>query len=186
MIWFTSDTHFNHANIDKLSNRNFGSLEAMEAAIITNWNNVVSSGDTVYHLGDFALSSGKKDADLIDSILAKLKGNKWLISGNHDRDEVKKNTRWVKVVDYHELKIDTGGETKQKIVLFHYAMRVWNQMHRGAWMLHGHSHGNLIDVGGKILDVGTDVHKYCPISVETVKNYMETREIVFCDHHKNE
>jgi hypothetical protein len=31
----------------------------------------------------------------------------------------------------------------QPIVLCHYAMRVWNRSHHGAWHLYGHSRGNL-------------------------------------------
>ncbi len=33
----------------------------------------------------------------------------------------------------------------QPIVICHYAMRVWNRSHHGAWHLYGHSHGNLPD-----------------------------------------
>lgn len=45
-------------------------------------------------------------------------------------------------------------------------------------MLHGHSHGNLPDVGGKILDVGVDLHLYTPISLEFVRDYMNAREVM--------
>jgi calcineurin-like phosphoesterase family protein len=182
-IWFTSDTHFNHANVIGHSYRPFADLSEMTEAMIVNWNEVVAPSDTIYHLGDFALSWGKKHKEVIDQILARLNGQKWLITGNHDREEVTKNTRWTKVLNYHEIKIDLGGEHKQRVVMCHYAMRVWNQMHRGAWMLHGHSHGNITDVGGKALDVGVDVHNYRPISLEFISSFMAGREIVECDHH---
>ena len=182
-IWFTSDTHFNHENIIEYSSRPFADLAEMESAIIANWNTVVKPGDTVYHLGDFALSWGSKHRDRIDGLLSRLNGQKWLIIGNHDRDEVTKNPRWNKVVHYHELKVDLGGLHKQRIVMSHYAMRVWNQMHRGSWMLHGHSHGNLSDIGGKTMDVGVDVHNYAPISLNQVQAFMDGRSVVECDHH---
>lgn len=184
-IWFTSDTHFNHENIIEYSARPFTDLAQMEEAIIRSWNILVSPGDTVYHLGDFALSWGKRHAKVIDGLLARLNGQKWLITGNHDRAEVVKNPRWVAVKDYHEIKVDLGGEHKQRIVMSHYAMRVWNQMHRGAWMLHGHSHGNLTDIGGKTLDVGVDVHGFAPVSVEAVQAFMDGRTVVECDHHSS-
>lgn len=175
-VFFTADTHFNHANIIEYSKRPFSDLEEMTEAIIERWNRCVSKGDTVFHLGDFALSWGKKHAAVIDGLLARLNGQKWLIKGNHDREEVTKNPRWHMVKDYHELKHEG-----QRIVLCHYAMRTWSQSHRGAWMLHGHSHGNLTDIGGKTLDVGVDCFDFTPVSFEGLCWIMSQRPIV--DHH---
>ena len=183
MLWFTSDTHFNHENVIGHSRRPFSSLVEMEEALIYDWNFYVSPGDTVYHLGDFALSWGRKHAERIDQLLARLNGDKWLITGNHDRKEVTANPRWRQVLQYHELKVDIGEVHKQRIVMCHYPMRSWNQMHRGAWMLHGHSHHNLTDIGGKILDVGVDGHQYRPISFDEVFTFMNHRRIQAVDHH---
>jgi calcineurin-like phosphoesterase family protein len=185
-IWFTSDTHFNHANIIEYSRRPFVSLEEMTETMISRWNSCIKRGDTVYHLGDFALSWGARHAQTIDSLLSRLNGQKFLIVGNHDRKEVLENSRWQSVDYYRELKVDLGGVHKQRIVLCHYAIRVWNQMHRGAWMLHGHSHGSLTDIGGKILDMGVDCHDFCPVPLERVQHLMEHREFVALDHHNDE
>ena len=40
-VFFTSDTHFKHANIIKFCERPFGSIEEMNEALIANWNRVV-------------------------------------------------------------------------------------------------------------------------------------------------
>lgn len=183
MIWFTADTHFNHANIVKYSQRPFTDLEEMTETLIANWNSVVSKGDIVYHLGDFALSYGSKSAPVIDSILSRLAGSKHLIKGNHDRKEVTGNSRWASVRDYHEIKVDLGGLHKQRIVMSHYAFRVWNQCHRGAWMLHGHSHGNLPSTQGKIVDVGVDPCGYRPVGLHEIKFVLDSRPIEYLDHH---
>jgi len=158
VIWFTSDTHFNHENIVKYSNRPFTDLGEMTEVLVKNWNEVVEKGDTVYHLGDFALSYGKQSVDVIDKLLSRLNGQKHLIKGNHDRKQVLDNSRWASVRDYHEIKVDLG-------------------------MLHGHSHGNLADLGGKVLDVGVDVWNYTPVSLERLQIWMESREILTYDHH---
>ena len=181
--WFTSDPHFLHENIIKHSARPFTSAIDMEWALIEKWNTKVQRGDTIYCIGDFALSRGAKSKGYIDSILSRLNGEKWLITGNHDRKEVTKNTRWHKVVPYHEIKLNLGGIHKQRIVMCHYAMRVWNQSHRGAWMLHGHSHGDLSDIGGKTMDVGVDCHNYEPIGIPEIARYMESRTFQAVDHH---
>ena len=183
-IWFTADTHFNHSNVIKYSKRPFADLEDMTETLIASWNTTVGPGDCVYHLGDFALSWGQKHAFYINGLISGLNGTKFLVVGNHDREEVTKCPRWSKVAHYHELKVDLGGIHKQRIVLCHYAMRVWNGMHRGAWMLHGHSHGNLTDIGGRILDVGVDCHNFKPIGLDQVREYMSTREFINQDHHE--
>jgi len=185
MIWFTSDTHFNHGNIVQFCNRPYEDLAEMTAALIENWNSCVKPGDVIYHLGDFALTWGKQHDELIDSLLTQLNGNKFLITGNHDREPVTRNPRWTKVAPYHELTVDIGG-VKQPIVLCHYAMRVWNRSHYGAWMLHGHSHGTLRDLGGKILDVGVDCSGYRPVDIDTVAFIMQSRKISCDDSYSKE
>lgn len=43
----------------------------------------------------------------------------------------------------------------------HYAMRVWNQSHKGSWMLHGHSHGTLEPmVSGRVIQNMVSKKKY--------------------------
>ena len=51
--FFTSDTHFNHANIIRFCNRPFIDVAQMNETLIANWNKVVGEDDTVFHLGDF-------------------------------------------------------------------------------------------------------------------------------------
>lgn len=80
--FFTSDTHFNHTNIIRYCSRPFSSVEEMNRAMIERWNAVVGPGDTVYHLGDFAMGKASE----WPSILPQLNGaRKILIIGSHDR-----------------------------------------------------------------------------------------------------
>ena len=51
MIYFTADTHFDHANIIRFCNRPFATVEEMNETLIANWNRKVHGNDTVYILG---------------------------------------------------------------------------------------------------------------------------------------
>lgn len=85
--WFIADTHFSHANIIRYANRPFASVEEMDYALINNWNLCVSEDDQVFFLGDFGLGS----VQYLQSICAKLKGNKICIRGNHDANPNRMN-----------------------------------------------------------------------------------------------
>ncbi len=56
-IFFTADTHFNHAGALALYRRPFASVREMNAAMIQRWNATVGPDDEVWHLGDFALKT---------------------------------------------------------------------------------------------------------------------------------
>jgi calcineurin-like phosphoesterase family protein len=83
MNWFTADQHFNHENILKLFvYRKFRDVEHMNAEIIRRFNERVKHGDTVFHLGDFRVSSNGPNAH---ELKAALNGNNVYIQGNHDK-----------------------------------------------------------------------------------------------------
>ena len=78
MIYYISDLHFYHANIIKLCERPFKSVEDMNNILINNWNKTVMNDDTVYFLGDFSFKCNQNQAD---KILEQLNGKKYFIKG---------------------------------------------------------------------------------------------------------
>lgn len=200
--WFTSDTHFGHANIIRYSKRpqlrvgdtrinsigeeewvnyNIASERTVEMNefLIKKWNEVVKPNDLVYHLGDFCF--GREDS-IFDIFFRRLNGLIVFIEGNHDR-LARRNRR--KFYGYHEdgkHEIEVNGKD---ITLCHYAMRVWNKSHRGAWHLYGHSHGSLPDdPNSKSFDCGVDCMNYRPVNFEEVSQIMAKKIYVPVDHHK--
>ena len=163
MEWFTSDTHLGHKNIIVYSKRPFSHVNEMNEAIINNWNERIKPNDDVYHLGDFGLAPLFKLQEWFD----RLNGQKHLILGNHDKD-IKKVRGWVWIKDYHRLHI---GE--DRIILFHYGMRVWDRSHHGSIQLYGHSHGSLPG-DSQQLDVGVDCWNFRPVNLKEIKARLKT------------
>ena len=85
-VYFTSDTHFGHEAIIRLTKRPFSSVEEMDAVLVDGWNTTVSPEDTVYHLGDFAHRNSRSAAHYRNL----LNGTIHLILGNHDENLTRK------------------------------------------------------------------------------------------------
>lgn len=186
--WFTSDTHYYHSNIIKYCKRPYDNVTEMNEALIHNYNDVVKDNDEVYHLGDFGFAEPGK----LLEVVKRLKGKKYLILGNHDKNIRKKIDdmfqyyfEWIG--DYLDITQQdstiTGG--KQKIILCHYPLLTWNKAHHGSWMLHGHCHSNIdhLNVNTRRHDVGVDGNDYRPICYDEVKVIMMNKNYEAVDHH---
>ena len=170
MVYFTSDTPFDHANIIRFCNRPFVTIEEMNEALITNWNRKVHRDDTVYIMGDMFFRTTDPEP-----ILQRLKGKKHLIVGNHDN-------QWMKKVDldrYFETVelMKEASDGQHGFTLCHYPLLSWNHQRR-TWMIHGHIHEDtsmdfwpLIFMRENVLNAGVDVNNYEPVTfAELVEN----------------
>jgi len=182
--WFTADPHYWHTNVIKYSNRPYSSVEEMNEALIENWNKRVQPADHVYLLGDFAIIRAKgaeARRQMVDDIAKRLVGQIHLIHGNHDHQEILHCKRFCEVTIYKRIVVE-----EQPIVLHHYAYKTFHGSHKGAWNLHGHSHGSLPrDYNMFQLDVGVDVWNYAPISFEEVREEMKKHKFKPVDHHQD-
>jgi calcineurin-like phosphoesterase family protein len=196
-IFCTADTHLNHANIIRYTNRPWqhpSDFDAsgkwinkdianrrareMNEALIANWNALVGKNDIVYHLGDFAFGKCEED---FDKVFYRLNGSIIFIEGNHD---TLANENRHKFAEYHEAGLYQTVIEGTHVVMGHYAMRTWNKAHYGAYNLYGHSHNSLPDDPNALaFDVGVDCHDYKPISWATVKHIMSKKTFKPIDHH---
>ena len=156
--FFTADTHFGHGGALGLYRRPFASVSAMDAALLAGWQGVVGADDEVWHLGDFAVGR-RVDAS---GLLAALPGRKHLVTGNNDPAVVTALPGWASVQAYAEVVLDGT-----LLVLCHYAFRTWRDMGRGAWNLHGHSHGRLKPLPRQA-DVGVDARQFRPVTLAEI------------------
>lgn len=184
-IWFTSDLHFNHANIIRFCNRPWKTTEEMDEALISNWNSVVKPNDLIFDLGDFAFA----DRDKWIELLKQLNGKHYLILGNHDI------SRWPgnKVLPLferveHQLTLKIDG---RKVYLNHYPFLCYGGTYRDntskVYQLFGHTHSGpncsgldkdrLINLFPYQYDVGVDNNNYTPISWEQIKDKINNQII---------
>ena len=156
---FTADTHFGHGGALGLFRRPFASVAMMDEALVEAWNSVVGLGDTVWHLGDFAV---RPRPTRVPELLKQLHGEKHLIAGNNDGPVTRGCAGWASVRDYAEIELDG-----RRLVLCHYPLRSWNGMSRGAINLHGHSHGRMAPLLRQF-DVGVDVRGFRPVGLDVL------------------
>jgi calcineurin-like phosphoesterase family protein len=123
----------------------------MTSMMIREWNEIVMPEDTVYILGDVAFCG----ADKATGIMRSLNGRKILVEGNHDRKLLKHQPFRDCFVEIHTyLSVNYNGH---KVVMFHYPIAEFDQMHRGAVHLHGHLHGNRSGLEHyRVRDMGMD------------------------------
>lgn len=131
-VFFISDTHLGHRSIIQFEReaRPFATIEEHDEALVERWNSVVTKRDVVYHLGDVLFGRHSFET------LARLKGKKKLILGNHDR---------YPVVDYAQHFSKIAGCMKfDNHILTHIPIHPY-QFYRFDLNLHGHMHSKTLD-----------------------------------------
>lgn len=185
MIYFTSDHHMWHANIIRYCNRPFKSVEEMNEKLIQYWNETVKPDDFVYYLGDFAMAFRP-----LETILPRLHGKKYLVSGNHDfchpshkkgRQDLDKWTKKYIDAGFNGVALDSWITiADQKVLMCHfpyatdfeksqpgYRFPQYRPTNTGLWLLHGHTHGKW-KVRDRMIDIGVDSWDYKPVSIDAI------------------
>lgn len=182
MIYFISDTHFDHTNIISFCGRPFEDTEAMNYVLVRDWNNTVKPEDTVYFLGDLTFGRGRRPHKFW---LDKLNGNIIFIKGSHDYEQREGETgitvctnlvteEFPNVSFHDSLEIELDN---QKFFLVHDPDHVpsdWT-----GWVIHGHHHNNypteypLISFSAKRVNVSVELIGYKPILATTILQLME-------------
>lgn len=107
-------------------------------------------------MGDFAFGKVEDSYTILDQ----LKGQKVLITGNHDERHLKfqdfKNRFAAVKYGYHEIEVSFNGQVSM-IVLCHYPLQSWNKARYGSFHFHGHVHNHPVQLPlANMADVGID------------------------------
>lgn len=194
MMYFTSDTHFNHVNVINYCKRPYANTKEMDQALIENWNATVKKDkEYVYVLGDFAFA-GK---EYTKQILSQLKGYKILVKGNHDKDaKTMLELGFDRVIENDRIKVGSHNVLVShfpyhpvtqhvtfngKVVYQGLSAGVDNRyLHKRilddgkTWLLHGHVH-TAWKTKGRMINVGVDQWNMKPVNHEILAEIIEGR-----------
>jgi len=171
-VFATADTHFGHEEAIRIFDRPYADVSSMDDGLVEGINAVVGPDDLLYHLGDFTGPVGKGGKTLhACEMRARIACKRIiLLRGNHDpRDDPEFDALFESVHDILSIKGWASGDVSgpERVVLCHYALRIWQGRHNGSLHLYGHSHGTLEEIG-RSTDVGIDCWRMRPQPLESI------------------
>lgn len=201
-VWFTSDLHLGHRYVAET--RGFADASDHDLALWQNFSAVLTKHDDLWVLGDLAVSNPEAAFGIIRSLPCRTH----LITGNHDkahpmhRDSHTWQRRYLEVFasvqPFARKRID-GRE----VLLSHFPYErdrgeprhtQWRLINRGAWLLHGHTHGTervtytpgAVGYDGaeltpptREIHVGVDAWGMSPVSANTVSELISQQGVMF-------
>lgn len=192
-IFFIADLHLGHHRSIEFDNRPFRDVDHMQEVIINNFNSTVPDNALTYFQGDL----GWNDKYWKEAI-RKMKGDKILIQGNHDKVTQEMYDLGFSAVLQGAVIYIAG----QKVTLSHYPLlgirreetshipghesENWygENKHRnicfkdeGQFHLHGHIHSRKDTPGksitlGRQYDVGLPANNYRPVSISQIESWI--------------
>lgn len=167
-VFLTSDTHFSHQGIIKFDGCNgsklrpWDTIEAMNEALVENWNQVVKPEDKVYHLGDVVINRGALP------ILARLNGRKILVKGNHDVFRAEEYLQYFSDI--------RAGHKLGNYILSHIPIHPASLTRWCDGNIHGHLHDGRVmlengEIDKRYICVSVEHTDYTPIPLEEVEKY---------------
>jgi len=167
--WFTADSHFGHKNIIRHCNRPWKSVDKMNSDLIKNVNDLLSPGDTLYHIGDWCWF-GPDRRQYHEALMSKYKDGiiHHLILGNHDR------LAPFTYVDIGFTSVHTAlwmTLNGHNIIMVH-DPSAYDVVKNKGTLICGHIHGLFKKIKNTI-NVGVDVWDFNPVHEETIVDIIE-------------
>jgi calcineurin-like phosphoesterase family protein len=165
-VFVTSDTFFGRKAT--ATKRGFTSCKEMEDHLVEKWNEKVSEGDTVIHLGNFAWSPND-----VESILERLNGKLVFLIGDKDEAllQASETNESIKVMEDQIVFYENA-------IFAHWPLEAWPGQDKGLYHFHGHTKPNIrTDIKKmKRVNVCCDNWSLAPIeindTIELLKDFM--------------
>jgi len=161
MYWFTSDQHYNHENIiTKFVFRPFANANHKNSELIKRHNDRVKQGHTVFHLGDFKLTTNRPCSHKLKKML---NGNHVFLQGNHDKNNGNNSPIRHIVIEAYSSKVILTHKPEDAIEL----MKTLNI--NLAFVGHVHTDWKFLSTEyGNLINVGVDQWNYYPVDVKQI------------------
>lgn len=167
-LFVTSNQQFGRPGAIKANSRSFEDVEEMNEYMIAQWNSVVSDGDTVFVLGNFAWQP-----EICELLIEQLNGSIYVMNGEWDQatqDVIKlKNTE----PKLHFLVEGIRHLANAKAVLSYWPLLDWPKRKQGTVSFIGHSNkAHKTDHKKKVVNVSCDRWDFKPVNaLEMIKLY---------------
>jgi calcineurin-like phosphoesterase family protein len=209
-VFFYSDPHFGHENINIFCERPFMDSHKMNKVITERWNEIVGDNDIVYLLGDIATPRSNSALKYIE----KLNGHIVVVRGNHDKGRLLQelpvytsrlfmNINGFKTVVQHRPFYYKRAHIEGKDTYSDHDKSLDEIYYQGTFQfcLHGHIHNNYNELWnpatgrfkkhglswtGLSLNLSCEVLNYYPISLEDIGILLEKRYNDLPKNEKNE
>lgn len=171
MLYFWSDTHFQHDKDFIYKKRGYRNIQEHDMAIFSKMLETVTPEDDLYLLGDICLGDSTSGIRKLESIPC----NVHIILGNHDTDNrvaLYNNCKNVVEICYSTI----VKYKKWRFYVSHYPTVVTNfdydtkPFSRRLWNLHGHTHSfdkfEYLQYGG--YNVAIEAQPQGPVDIETI------------------
>jgi len=161
-VYLYADPHFGHENMAK--KRGFKTVEEHDEFIVKKWNETVNKNDKIYLLGDITMEKSNYE------ILKRLKGNKVVVLGNHDKPgHIPELLKYVSAV---------AGAIKYKGYLLTHVPIHKKEIKRFRANIHGHVHENIIN-NSKYVCVSAEAVNYIPLEISTININFNLKKYVY-------
>jgi calcineurin-like phosphoesterase family protein len=159
----TSNLQLGRPSAIEKYNRPFKDVDQMTETLISNWNRVVSAGDLVYHLGNFAW-----DPKTAQSAINQLNGTIWFLPGEIDAPLLELKEKGM-LVKNSTVKEPIMPLEKMKATISYWPLKEWPRKSDGFWSLIGYpGTEHRSDPKQRVINVSTDLWNFKPQELEHI------------------